>query len=66
MTADRITITIELGNDAMSEWRDVARLLKSLADRVKRDLAPAGPPFPCHSFTMRDDNGNTVARIDAE
>jgi len=66
MGASRVVIDVELGNDAMATWEDVARLLERTAVRITREGLNAKKPAPFHSFTMRDDNGNTVARINAE
>jgi len=50
---DRFTLSIELGNAAMQTGRDVADLLRRVADRLDDGL-PDGPR------PVRDLNGNTV------
>jgi uncharacterized protein (DUF2342 family) len=52
-------LTIDLGNDAMQTGADVARLLTDLA----RKLKDAYDPFAkVDGGTLRDINGNTVAK----
>lgn len=58
-TADRFTLTIELGNDAMQAGPDVAAALRAVADRIESDLLAASDEG---RGTIRDANGNTVGR----
>jgi hypothetical protein len=55
MKPERITITIELGNDAMQNMDDVARALKTLAERMESGREPT---------KIMDDNGNSVGTVE--
>jgi hypothetical protein len=55
MKPERITITIELGNEAMQDMDDVARALKELARRIEAGQEPT---------KVMDVNGNGVGRVE--
>lgn len=54
---DTFTLTVELGNAAMQDGRDVAGLLRELASKIEDDDFTRAYGGKC-----RDINGNTVAR----
>lgn len=55
---DRFTLILELGNDAMQSWADIARALRQVADQVD------GPsdefPHEGQRNAVNDGNGNRV------
>jgi hypothetical protein len=55
MKPERITITIELGNEAMQNMDDVARALQALAKRMLNGNEPA---------KVMDENGNSVGTVE--
>ncbi len=58
---NEIQIKIETTNDAFeSDNYELARILREMADKLENSKFKAGD-----SFTMRDINGNTVAKITA-
>lgn len=57
MTPPLFKLNIQLGNDAMQSCADVARALRTAADRVESS-ANAAPARV--GAVIRDDNGNTV------
>lgn len=58
MKADKFVLTLELGNDRMRNWGDIARALRQVADHID------GPSdeFPLEGDfnSVRDENGNHV------
>lgn len=54
---DQVLITIDLGNDAFTDDRytEIARILKTAANRIERDGET--------DFRLRDNNGNTVGAV---
>lgn len=52
----KVTITIEMGNDAMQTERDLAKALIELARRIKKDGLD-------RVTKVIDDNGNIVGEI---
>jgi hypothetical protein len=55
MKPERITITIDLGNEAMQNMDDVARALQALAKRMLNGNEPA---------KVMDENGNSVGTVE--
>lgn len=53
----QVTITIETGNDDCQTYTDVARHLRTLADRIARDGLD-------HITKVMDRNGNKVGSVD--
>lgn len=58
----RLSIHIELGNNAMQSGNDIARTLRELADHFAgyEDQGVRAPWTPPH--TIRDINGNVVGK----
>ena len=54
---DTFTLVIELGNDAMQDGADVARLLRQLARKIDSDTFTAA-----NYGVLHDVNGNRVAK----
>lgn len=57
-TADHFTLRIDLGNDAMRTWGDIASALRGVADIMDRDAQKV--PEDVESEAIRDINGNRV------
>jgi hypothetical protein len=55
-----LTITVELGNDAMATYADVRRILARTAETMK--AAGRTEPGDGDGGSERDENGNTVLR----
>ncbi len=58
----RVQITIELGNDAMSNWGHVSALLRKTARRIE-NTGDTDEPQPGQNYCLKDDNGNTVGHL---
>lgn len=54
----KFTLEIELGNEEMSTYTDVASALRSTASRL--EAVSTGQALGGHSGPIRDANGNTV------
>jgi len=56
--AERFTLTIQLGNDAMQTWGDIANALRDTARRIEIDHdVESGDSAPIHDL-----NGNRVGK----
>jgi hypothetical protein len=58
MNANRFVLSIMLGNDAMRTWGDIARAMRSIADKI--DEPHDDPPVDGDGDAIRDVNGNRV------
>jgi hypothetical protein len=56
--AERFILELELGNDAMRGWADIARALRQVADHI--DGPSNEVPEEGDSNSIRDVNGNRV------
>lgn len=68
MKADRFVLEIELGNEAMQTWSDIADALRYIADSIPfselgvRNVAPRNT----EQGAVWDGNGNRVGRWSTE
>jgi hypothetical protein len=59
MNINKVTITVEMGNDAMQTETDLADALRKLAKRIETSgLA--------RITKVMDENGNNVGKVDVE
>lgn len=56
--ASRFVLTLQLGNDAMRKWSDIAHMLRRVADALDEPHADA--PQDKDGDAIRDVNGNRV------
>jgi hypothetical protein len=61
-SAHTFTLTVTLGNDAMSTFADVARMLRAVASRIEDPDAPVEGD----GDAIMDINGNKVGRWKTE
>lgn len=62
MGGKRFELTIELGNEAMSELEDVGAALVKLGEYLRAEDGAAAYGTDGAKGTVRDVNGNTVGR----
>lgn len=55
----KFQLHIDLGNAAMQDNHDVAKALRSVAERLSKFISTGWSPYALDG-TIKDDNGNTV------
>jgi len=55
----KFQLNIDLGNDAMQDHHDVAKALRTVADRLSKFTSTGWSPYALDG-KIKDDNGNTV------
>lgn len=53
--ANEFRLTIRLGNDAMIDEYDLSDAIEEVANQIR-----LGGADPCHTFSVKDRNGNRV------
>ena len=59
MNPTKVTITVEMGNDAMQNETDIANALRTLASRIERHGLD-------RITKVMDENGNQVGKVECE